>query len=226
MSHRSLGVRLALALALGAACALPACTNQESSRQEASTESGSTSTKNTSPDPTPTPVKENVVQVKLDTTMGDIVLELDKDKAPISTENFLAYVDAGSYDGTIFHRVIDGFMIQGGGFTTAMSQRRTNAPIRNEWQNGLSNTRYTVAMARLGGQADSATSQFFINVADNGFLDQPRDGAGYAVFGRVVEGTEVVDAIAKVATTSRAGHQDVPVEPVMIEKATRLSNGG
>lgn len=221
MNHRSVGVRLALSLALGATLALPACKNQDSSKQEASASSNSIPTK-----PTSKPVKENLVQVRLETTMGAIVLELDKDKAPISTDNFLAYVEAGSYDGTIFHRVIDQFMIQGGGFGTDMRQRPTNAPIKNEWKNGLSNAKYSIAMARLGGQADSATAQFFINVSDNGFLDQPRDGAGYAVFGRVVEGTEVVDAIAKVNTTSRAGHQDVPVQPVVIEKATRLGNDG
>lgn len=226
MKHRFVGVRLALSLTLAAALALPACKNQDSSRQDASTESRSDSTNKAPANPTPTPVKENVVQVKLDTTMGDIVLELDKDKAPISTENFLAYVDSGAYDGTIFHRVIDGFMIQGGGFGTDMRQRSGNAPIKNEWKNGLSNRKYTVAMARLGGQADSASNQFFINVSDNAFLDQPRDGAGYAVFARVVEGTDVVDAIAKVGTTSRAGHQDVPVEAVVIEKATRVSNDG
>ncbi len=222
MKNRSVGARLALALALGAITALPACKNQDSSKQESSAQSNPSNTTSANP----TPVKENVVQVKLDTTMGDIVLELDKDKAPISTDNFLAYVDAGAYNGTIFHRVMDGFMIQGGGFTPDMRQRPTNASIKNEWQNGLSNSKYTVAMARLGGQADSATTQFFINVADNGFLDQPRDGAGYAVFGRVVEGTDVVDAIGKVNTTSRAGHQNVPVEPVVIEKVTRVSNGG
>lgn len=224
MNHRSVGVRLVLAITLGAALALPACKNQKSSEKEAST--SPTPTNSVPSKPPPAPAKENVVQVKLETTMGAIVLELDKEKAPISTENFLAYVDAGSYDGTIFHRVMDGFMIQGGGFSPEMRQRPTRAPIKNEWKNGLSNTTYTIAMARLGGQADSATAQFFINVSENDFLDQPRDGAGYAVFGRVIEGTEVVDAIAKVATTSRAGHQNVPVEPVEIKKATRVGNGG
>ncbi|MCL4222678.1 MAG: peptidyl-prolyl cis-trans isomerase [Phycisphaerales bacterium] len=211
-------------MALGAALVLPACKNRESIEKKASTSSPPTNS--TASNPTPAPSKENVVQVKLETTMGAIVLELDREKAPISTENFLSYVDAGSYDGTIFHRVIEGFMIQGGGFGTDMRQRPTKAPIKNEWKNGLSNRMYTIAMARLGGQADSATAQFFINVSNNGFLDQPRDGAGYAVFGRVIEGTEVVDAIARVATTSRAGHQDVPVEPVTIERAIRVGTGG
>ncbi len=166
--------------------------------------------------------KENAVQVRLTTTMGDIVIELNDDKAPISTENFLAYVDAGDYDGTIFHRVMSGFMIQTGAFEPDMNQRPGRATIKNEWKNGLSNTKYTVAMARLGNQPDSASSQFFINVADNLFLDQPRDGAGYAVFGEVVEGQDVVHEIEQVATTTRAGHGDVPVEPVIITKAERV----
>lgn len=207
--------RLFLSLATAViACSLSACKNQEtveSGQPEKAAE--------------PEPIKEAPVQVRLTTSMGDIVLELEKEKAPISTENFLQYVNSGSYDGTIFHRVIDGFMIQGGGFTPDMRQKPTNAPIKNEWQNGLSNGKYTIAMARLGGRADSATSQFFINVSDNGFLDQPRDGAGYAVFGHVIEGTEIVDQITKVGTTDRAGHQNVPVEPVLIEKAEQISGG-
>jgi cyclophilin family peptidyl-prolyl cis-trans isomerase len=161
------------------------------------------------------------MRVTMTTSKGDIVLELDAQKAPISTENFLAYADSGAYDGTIFHRVIDGFMIQGGGFEPDMTQRTSGKPIKNEWKNGLSNTRGSIAMARLGNQPDSATTQFFINVADNAFLDQPRDGAGYAVFGRVVEGMEVIDAIKGVKTTDRRGHGDVPVEPVMIERVAR-----
>ena len=179
------------------------------------------------PKPTPQPVtpsKENAVLVKLTTTMGDIVLELDDEKAPISTENFLAYVDAGSFDGTIFHRVIPGFMIQGGGFEPDLSQRPTRATIKNEWKNGRSNEKYTVAMARLGNEPDSASSQFFINLADNGFLDQPRDGAGYAVFGEVVSGQNIVDEIGAVQTTSKSRYDDVPVEPVIITKAERVDN--
>jgi cyclophilin family peptidyl-prolyl cis-trans isomerase len=162
------------------------------------------------------------MRLVIKTSKGPITIELDTEKAPISSENFLAYADAGEYDGTIFHRVIDGFMIQGGAFTPEMDQRRgSRGPIKNEWQNGLSNMRGTLAMARLGNQPDSATNQFFINVSDNDFLDQPRDGAGYAVFGRVVEGLEVVDAIKGVDTTDRAGHGDVPVEPIVIESVTR-----
>ncbi|MCC5787055.1 MAG: peptidyl-prolyl cis-trans isomerase [Phycisphaerales bacterium] len=161
------------------------------------------------------------MQVRLETTEGDIVLELDAEKAPASVENFLSYVDKGHYNNTIFHRVIDGFMIQGGGFTPEMEQKPTGKGIKNEWKNGLSNVKGSIAMARLGGQADSATAQFFINVGDNDFLDEPRDGAGYAVFGRVAEGMDVVDRIRKVETGTVAGHGDVPVEPVVIRKATR-----
>ena len=158
-------------------------------------------------------------QVKLTTTKGDIVIELDDAEAPISAANFTEYAKAGHYDGLCFHRVIDGFMIQGGGYTPDFDERPTRAPIKNEWQNKLSNTRGSIAMARLGGQADSATAQFFINVGDNDFLDQPNDGAGYAVFGKVTEGMDVVDAIRTVQTGRKNGHEDVPVEPVVIEKA-------
>ncbi len=158
----------------------------------------------------------------LSTSKGNITIELDAENAPISTENFLAYADAGEYDGTIFHRVIEGFMIQGGAFTPDMKQRQgSRGGIKNEWENGLSNTRGTLAMARLGNQPDSATNQFFINVSDNDFLDQPRDGAGYAVFGKVVEGMDVIDAIKDVPTTNKAGHGDVPVEPILIESVKR-----
>ncbi|MGD8394441.1 MAG: peptidylprolyl isomerase [Candidatus Eiseniibacteriota bacterium] len=161
--------------------------------------------------------EEGKVLVLVDTTMGDFVLELDQEKAPISVENFLAYIDKKAYDGTIFHRVIDGFMIQGGGFDADMKKRATDEPIKNEWKNGLKNEKYTIAMARLGNQADSATNQFFINVNDNSFLDQPRDGAGYAVFGHVVQGKDVVDAIKGVKTAKVGMYSDVPVEPVVIE---------
>ena len=157
----------------------------------------------------------------LTTTKGDILIELNEEKAPISAKNFAKYADVGHYDGTIFHRVIDGFMIQGGAFEPDMNQRQGTDPIKNEWQNGLSNTRGTLAMARLGNQPDSATNQFFINVADNDFLDQPRDGAGYAVFGTVIEGLDVIDAIKGVATTNKGGHGDVPVEPIIIESVKR-----
>ncbi len=159
--------------------------------------------------------------VKLHTSKGVITLELDAEKAPVTTENFLQYVRDGFYDGTIFHRVIDGFMIQGGGFEPGMSQKPTRAPIRNEAANGLKNDAYTIAMARTS-VPDSATAQFFINVANNSFLNftaPTPQGYGYAVFGKVTEGREVVDAIRKMRTVSRAGHQDVPEEDVVITKA-------
>ena len=161
--------------------------------------------------------------VRLSTSMGDIVLELSREKAPISTANFLSYVEKGHYDGTIFHRVIPDFMIQGGGFDKDMKQKPTGDGIKNEWQNGLKNTKGTVAMARLGGRADSATSQFFINVKDNPFLDQPNDGAGYAVFGKVIAGMDVVDKIKAVKTGNHGPHQNVPAEPVTITKAQAIS---
>jgi len=166
---------------------------------------------------------ENHVNVLMKTSMGDITLELDAEKAPITVANFLKYTDEKAYDGTIFHRVMDGFMIQGGGFNPDMSQRTTHEQIINEWQNGLKNMRGTIAMARLGGQANSATSQFFINLKDNTFLDEPRDGAGYAVFGKVIKGMDVVDAIAKVQTGNKNMHQNVPVEPVTIVAVTKIS---
>ena len=159
--------------------------------------------------------------VTLQTTKGDIVLELDAEKAPNTTKNFLEYVKSGFYDGTIFHRVIPGFMIQGGGFDKNMVQKATREPIENEANNGLKNNTYTIAMARTQAP-HSATAQFFINVTDNNFLNftaPTMQGWGYAVFGKVVKGQEVVDAIAKVATTSHYPHQDVPVEPVIITKA-------
>jgi peptidyl-prolyl cis-trans isomerase B (cyclophilin B) len=160
--------------------------------------------------------------VKLSTNFGDITIELDTEKAPITAANFLQYVESGFYENVIFHRVINGFMIQGGGFDTNMKQKPTEAPIKNEANNGLSNDKYTLAMARTS-VPDSASSQFFINVSDNDFLNHTAptpSGWGYCVFGKVVEGMDVVDAIKAVPTTSRAGHQDVPVEPVVILKAT------
>jgi len=153
--------------------------------------------------------------------MGEMVVELLPGKAPKTVENFKKLAREGFYDGIVFHRVIDGFMAQTGAFTPDMKQRRGNATIKNEWQNGLSNARGTLAMARLGNQPDSASNQFFINLVDNGFLDQPRDGAGYAVFGKVVEGMDVVDSIRGVQTTTKAGHADVPVEPIVVESAAR-----
>ncbi len=162
------------------------------------------------------------MKVKLTTSQGAIVIELDQAKAPVSSENFLKYLDAGHYDGTIFHRVIDGFMIQGGGFSKDMRQKPVNPPIKNESTNGLKNDNYTVAMARTNVR-DSATSQFFINVKDNDFLNFAGDSnPGYAVFGKVVEGKDVVDKIRKVATGNSGGHQNVPVQAVVIEKAERV----
>ena len=161
------------------------------------------------------------MKVKLTTSMGPITIELDKAKAPVSVENFVKYVESGHYNGTIFHRVIDGFMIQGGGFDKDMRQKSTNAPIKNEADNGLKNDKYTVAMARTQ-VPDSATAQFFINVKDNAFLNHTAknvQGWGYAVFGKVVEGQDTVDKIRKVPTGNARGMGDVPLEAVVIEKA-------
>ncbi len=161
--------------------------------------------------------------VTLHTNFGDITLELNAEKAPVTAANFLKYVDNGFYDNTIFHRVINGFMIQGGGFDTDMNQKPTEAEIKNEADNGLGNEKYTIAMARTSAP-HSASSQFFINVADNDFLNftAPNgSGWGYCVFGKVTAGMDVVDKIKQVATSSRRGHQDVPVENVIIERATR-----
>lgn len=160
-------------------------------------------------------------KVKLDTSLGDIVIELDAAKAPKSVDNFLKYVKAGHYDGTVFHRVIPNFMIQGGGMTADMKEKPTRAPIPLESRNGLNNTRGTVAMARTG-IPDSATSQFFINVKDNDFLNaaNSRDGNGYAVFGKVVSGMDVVDKIRVVPTANSGPYGDVPTTPVIIKKAT------
>lgn len=161
-------------------------------------------------------------RVALKTSVGDIVLELNAEQAPKSVENFLRYVKSGQYNGTVFHRVINGFMIQGGGFDTTMKEKPTRAPIPNESKNGLKNESYTVAMARTA-DPDSATAQFYINVADNASLDYPgRDGAGYAVFGKVVKGTEVVDKIKAVATADQGMNQNVPVKPIVITSAQIL----
>ena len=160
--------------------------------------------------------------IKLETSMGDILVELDHDNAPLSSTNFENYVREGFYDGTLFHRVISNFMIQGGGLTPGMHPKQTQDPIRNEANNGLSNKTGTLAMARTA-DPHSATAQFFINVADNGFLDfssETRDGWGYAVFGKVVAGMEVVEAIRDVQTTFKGMHQDVPAEDVLIIKAS------
>lgn len=159
--------------------------------------------------------------VKLETNYGTITLQLDEEKAPLTTKNFLEYVKKGFFDNTIFHRVINGFMIQGGGFESGMKQKPTQAPIQNEAANGLKNEAYTVAMARTS-DPHSATAQFFINVSDNNFLNYTaatQQGYGYCVFGKVVEGKEVVDKIKQVTTGSKMGHQDVPLEDVVIQKA-------
>jgi peptidyl-prolyl cis-trans isomerase B (cyclophilin B) len=163
-------------------------------------------------------------QVELQTSKGKITIELDAAKAPESARNFLEYVRAGHYDNTVFHRVIKGFMIQGGGFEPGMKQKPTQAPIRNEANNGLKNLHYTLAMARTN-DPHSATAQFFINATDNAFLDfksESGSGWGYAVFGKVVAGTDVVDAIEGVKTGRKGFHDDVPLEDVVIERATVL----
>jgi len=165
--------------------------------------------------------KGEPVLIKFETTMGNFVVELDTEKAPVSSENFEKYVRDGFYDGTIFHRVIDNFMIQGGGFDAEMNQKETRAPIVNEADNGLANDKYTLAMARTQ-DPNSATAQFFINVNDNAFLNHTGrsiSGWGYAVFGKVVEGTEVIDAIKGVKTGNFGFHQDVPEEQIVILKA-------
>ena len=163
-----------------------------------------------------------MTKASIETSLGTITLELDECKAPETVANFVGYAESGHYDGTIFHRVIDGFMVQGGGFTKSMDQKPTREPIRNEAMNGLKNRRGTIAMARTN-VIDSATSQFFINLVDNGFLDftsPTPQGFGYAVFGRVTDGMEVVDAIAKVKTGFSGPHQNVPETPVVIKKVT------
>ena len=162
--------------------------------------------------------------VQLETTAGTIRVELDDEKAPVTVANFLDYVNKGHYDGTVFHRVIKGFMVQGGGFEAGMKQKPTGASITNEAKNGLKNKHYTLAMARTS-DPHSASAQFFINTTDNTFLDNDRaqDGWGYAVFGKVVEGTDVVDAIDKVRTGRKGSHDDVPLEDVRIERASEVS---
>lgn len=166
---------------------------------------------------------QSAPQVVIRTTQGEIVLELYPDKAPATVENFLKYVDDKHYDGTVFHRVIGNFMIQGGGFTSDMKQKATRAPIKLESRNGLRNDAGWIAMARTS-VPDSATSQFFINVVDNAMLNHPQpDGHGYAVFGKVIRGMETVNAIKAVKTGSSGMHRDVPLEPVVIQSITRVA---
>ena len=163
--------------------------------------------------------------VEMETSAGTIRIELDDERAPDTVRNFLEYVNKGHYDGTVFHRVIKGFMLQGGGFDAQMNQKATAAPIQNEAKNGLKNKRYTLAMARTSAP-HSATAQFFINTVDNGFLDftaESPQGWGYAVFGRVVDGTDVVDTIEKVRTGNRGGHADVPLDSVTIVRAVEVA---
>jgi peptidyl-prolyl cis-trans isomerase A (cyclophilin A) len=163
--------------------------------------------------------------IRFETTLGNFTVELFEKEAPISSRNFLEYADSGHFDGTVFHRVIPGFVIQGGGLTSDMSQKPTQPPIRNEAENGLKNRRGTLSMARTN-DPHSATSQFFVNLVDNAFLDPGRGGAGYAVFGCVTEGMDVVDKIAAVKTGNKGGHQDVPVTPVEVTSAKRVAAAG
>jgi peptidyl-prolyl cis-trans isomerase A (cyclophilin A)/peptidyl-prolyl cis-trans isomerase B (cyclophilin B) len=153
--------------------------------------------------------------------MGSFTIELDADAAPVTVENFLKYADDGHFDGTVFHRVIPGFVIQGGGLTADMDAKPTRAPIKNEAKNGLKNLRGTLSMARTN-DVNSATSQFFVNLVDNAFLDHQPGNYGYAVFGRVAEGMDVIDAIAKVKTGRKGHHDDVPLEPVVVKSARRV----
>ena len=162
--------------------------------------------------------------IKLHTSHGEITIDLNNEKAPITTKNFIDYVNSGHFDNTIFHRVINNFMIQGGGFEPGMSQKETRATIENEAANGLKNDAYTVAMARTS-DVHSASAQFFINIADNDFLNHTKpttEGFGYCVFGKVVEGTDVVDKIKEVKTGNKGGHQDVPLDDVIIQKAEEI----
>jgi len=159
--------------------------------------------------------------IRFETTHGDFTIELFEKEAPLTVANFLRYVDDGFFDGTIFHRIVPGFVIQGGGFTEDMTQKRTHPTVKNEADNGLKNERGTLSMARTN-DINSATSQFFVNLKDNDFLNHSRGNFGYAVFARVTEGMDVVDKIAEVETGRRGGHDDVPVEPVVMKSARRL----
>jgi peptidyl-prolyl cis-trans isomerase B (cyclophilin B) len=171
-------------------------------------------------------MSDTQTKVKLTTTLGEIIIQLNTEKAPVSSANFLTYVNEGFYNGTIFHRIIPDFMAQGGGFDTSFNQKAVHAPIKNEADNGLKNTRGTLAMARTN-DPNSATAQFFINYKDNAFLNHTgknASGWGYAVFGEVIEGMDVVDAMAKQATSNRGGHENVPKTDIVIEKAEVVKN--
>lgn len=167
--------------------------------------------------------EDKMVYIEMETSMGTMYLALNETKAPITVANFLSYVEEDYYNNTVFHRVMKDFMIQGGGFTADLKKKSTKPEIKNEWKNGLKNTRGTISMARLGRQPDSASSQFFINLADNAFLDQPRDGAGYAVFGQLVKGEDVLDAIGAVPTAPQGMHGDVPINTVTITSMSKIS---
>jgi peptidyl-prolyl cis-trans isomerase A (cyclophilin A) len=170
----------------------------------------------------PWPAAERMTKhVRFETSLGDFTVELYEDEAPATVENFLRYVDDGHFDGTVFHRVIPGFVVQGGGMTAEMRQKPTRAPIRNEADNGLKNRRGTLSMARTN-DPNSATSQFFVNLVDNIALDPGRGGAGYAVFGCISDGMAVVDQMAKARTGNKGMHQDVPLEPILVKKAGRV----
>ena len=201
---------------LGALTLTIACSSMAAAHQDAAPSKAPS-------DQAPAKAAEKMVYVNMKTSQGDILLQLDQQRAPITVANFLSYVKDGFYDGTIFHRVINGFMIQGGGFTKNMTQKSTKAPISNEWKNGLKNTTGTIAMARTTNP-NSATAQFFINVKDNTSLDQPiSGGAGYAVFGKVVAGMDVVDKIKAMRTGVNNGMRDVPVDTITIEKTSIIS---
>lgn len=208
MNRNTLSLGSALLVAL---LALPAWAQQKPAEPAKAKPAAATKS-------TCTPLKDKPM-VKLHTNHGIITIQLDKEKAPISSENFVKYVESGHFNGTIFHRVINNFMIQGGGFTADMNQKPTRPPIQNEAKNGLKNDIYTIAMARTPNP-HSGSAQFFINVKNNDFLNYPgQDGWGYAVFGKVTEGMDVVDKIKAVKTGVKGGMPDVPVDPVTIEKA-------
>ncbi|MBL8518041.1 MAG: peptidyl-prolyl cis-trans isomerase [Betaproteobacteria bacterium] len=203
-----------IAAVLCSLLALPALAQQKPAEAKATAKAPDTKSAKS----TCTPMKDKPM-VKLHTSLGVITIQLDKEKAPISSENFVKYVESGHYNGTIFHRVMSNFMIQGGGFTADMSQKPTRPPIQNEAKNGLKNDVYTLAMARTP-DPHSGSAQFFINVKNNDFLNFPgQDGWGYAVFGKVVEGMDVVDKIKAVPVGNKGGHQNVPLEPVTVTKA-------